>query len=89
MTAAALILSGCATDRGVMIESEFAEVARNCELPDAKLIGISDQPNRYWLALSAETYSRRDEPVVQGRIACIKHWARERGVQIMATQAAR
>ena len=78
-------MSACATGRHEPARGELEEVARNCELPEAKLIGISDQPGRYWLAIPAEAYARRNEPPVQGRIACVSHWAREGGLRITVT----
>ena len=62
---------------------EFPEVARNCELPEAFLTQLTDEGRKMRLLLPAETYARRDEPVMQGRIGCVVHWANERGLQLI------
>ena len=62
---------------------EFPEVARNCELPEAFLQQFTDEGRRMRLLLPAEIYSRRDKPPVQGRIACVLHWASERELKLL------
>jgi hypothetical protein len=62
---------------------EFPEVARNCELPEAFLQQFTDEGRKMRLLLPAAIWARRDEPAMQGRIACIHHWADERGLQLL------
>jgi hypothetical protein len=61
---------------------EFPEVAMNCELPEAALARFTDEGRNVRLLLPRATYRRRGEPAVAGRIACIEHWARERGLRL-------
>jgi hypothetical protein len=59
---------------------EFPEIARNCQLPTATLTWTG---SAWRLALPAETWAARDRSPEAGRIACIHHWARERGLTLI------
>jgi hypothetical protein len=63
---------------------EFREVARNCELPAAKLIRDGD---RFQLGLPPEIYAVRDRDPVNGRVQCITHWGLEVGQDLEIVEA--
>ena len=68
---------------------EFPAVARNCGLPEAVLAQFTGSALRGALLLPPELYARRGEQPVAGRIACIDHWAHERGLRLFASEARR
>ena len=66
------------------IGEEFPGVARNCELPEARL---NRAGRGYALALPTATYAARDRAPGHGRIACVTHWADERGLTLTLVEA--
>lgn len=78
---AVLCLTACAT-AGRAQDSEFPEVARNCEVPGARLAaGEAGQPAEFrWLIVPRAVHARRARQPENGRISCLLHWGRERGL---------
>jgi hypothetical protein len=66
---------------------EFRLVSRNCELPDALLIRSADERREFLLMVSHDIFARRNEAPIGGRIACVAHWADERGFQLVVTDS--
>jgi hypothetical protein len=98
---AALALSACALDDvgdsvmdtraavtghtgARMPEEEFPEVRNNCRLPEAAL---SRYGTGWRLSLPSEIYAARKGESVAVRIACVTHWARERGLTLAIVEA--
>lgn len=68
------------------IGDEFPDIVRNCELLEARLMQNADGEG-YVLALPREIHAARDRAPAQGRIACVIHWARERGLALTLAEA--
>lgn len=68
------------------IAEELPEILRNCALAGARLMR-EQQRESYALILPAEILAARDDAPVEGRIACVTHWARERGLVLTAAEA--
>jgi hypothetical protein len=97
---AALALSACAIDdvgdavddtRAAvgdevvrMPEEEFPAVRTNCRLHGATLTRL---PDGWRLGLPSATYAARESQPAAGRIACVTHWARGRGLALTIVEA--
>jgi len=80
LLAAAASLAACATpQRRDVYGGEFPEVARNCGYPQARLVPYGLDERDYYLDFSAQP---RDPAADAGRVACLLHWGRERGLRI-------
>jgi hypothetical protein len=77
----AAILAGCTTGRWERLQAEFPEVRANCGLARVQLLRDRRDPGLLWLLFqqrhAIEVATRRD-----GRLACVEHWARERGYRL-------
>jgi hypothetical protein len=98
---AALALSACAIDdvgdavvdtRDAVVgddepptpEAEFPKVRTNCQLPDADLTRYG----KGWrLSLPSKIYAARGSEPVSIRIACVRNWARGRGLALTIAEA--
>jgi hypothetical protein len=67
------------------IENEFRDVSRNCQLPGANLSWAAN--GSATLNLPADVSAARDRPPASTRIACITHWAHERGLRLTVADA--
>jgi len=74
----AAALAACATTPSIGLEAEFAEAAANCGLPTAQLVRDPADPKLLGLSFPAPV------AVGEGSLACLTHWARERGYRLEA-----
>jgi hypothetical protein len=81
LTLAAAGFAACPTTSRAQ-DSEFTHVARNCEVPEARMAaGEAGQPAQLrWLIVPRDVYARRAQQPEGGRISCLVHWGRERGL---------
>lgn len=77
LCAALALAAGSAAGAKTRSETEFLEVARNCELPGARLEPVAGE--RRTLRIFIPPRVRRTD----GKIACARLWARERGLRLV------
>lgn len=88
LAALAATLSACAANDWARMQAEFAEVAPNCGLHGVDL--QRDARDRRLLHL---VFRHRSNMALQatndGRVACVGHWANERGYRLATSGGTR
>jgi hypothetical protein len=67
-----------------IVAEEFVEAARNCELSQARLVRAGEGYN---LGLPPALYAGRNRAPNEGRVNCLIHWGRERGLNLTIVEA--
>lgn len=80
--AAALLASGCATDDWGRMRDEFAEVRANCRLRGTILERDREDP-RLLRLIFRQRNAEEIAAEADGRLACARLWAGERGYRLV------